>query len=237
MHRRNWLLGFALATMAPCSLYSQAVGSIIGVVTDSSQAVVGNATVTAVQNGTNFTRATKSTATGNFTLPLMPVGSYVVTAEAPGFEKSTANVSLDVDQSQEVDFTLNIGGVQTKVTVEAVTPTIDTTSGEIGGVVQGRQVSNLPLNGRDITNLMLMLPGQTQETNSSFQFQINTSGNGNRGTTGSQLFGRNGCERQRTGRRAIWQLQPRCYLRVSRSAKQLLGRVWPGLRNYRQYCV
>jgi hypothetical protein len=171
--------------MAPCSLYSQAVGSIIGVVTDSSQAVVANATVTAVQNGTNFTRTTKSSATGNFTLSLMPVGSYVVTAEASGFEKSTANVSLDVDQSQEVDFTLNIGGVQTKVNVEAVAPTIDTTSGEIGGVVQGRQVSNLPLNGRDITNLMLMLPGQIQEVNSSFQFQINTSGNGNRGTTGS----------------------------------------------------
>src|SRR5689334_22756209 len=130
MHYRSWLVGIALATMAPCSLYSQSVGSIIGVVTDSSQAVVANATVTAVQNGTNFTRTTKSSATGNFTLPLMPVGNYVVTAEASGFEKSTANISLDVDQSQEVDFTLNIGGVQTKVNVEAVAPTIDTTSGE-----------------------------------------------------------------------------------------------------------
>lgn len=188
MHHRSWLLGFALAVMAPCSVYSQAVGSIIGVVTDSSQAVVANATVTAIQNGTNFTRTTKTTQTGNFTLPLMPVGSYIVTAEAQGFEKSTANVSLDVGQSQEVDFTLNIGGVQTQVTVEAVTPTIETTSGEIGGVVQGRQVSNLPLNGRDITNLMLMLPGQTEEKNSSFQFQINTSGNGNRGTTGSSYL-------------------------------------------------
>jgi Carboxypeptidase regulatory-like domain/TonB dependent receptor len=190
VHFRIWLAGFALAltTLAPCSLYSQAVGSIIGVVTDSSRAVVANATVTAVQKGTNFSRTTTSTLTGNFSLPLMPVGAYLVTAEAPGFEKSSLTVSLDVDQSQEVDFTLNVAGVQTKVNVEAVAPTINTTSGEIGGVVQGRQVSNLPLNGRDITNLMLMLPGQTPENNSSFQFEINTSGNGNRGTTGSSYL-------------------------------------------------
>ena len=86
------------------------------------------------------------------------------------------------------NFTLNLAGVATAVNVEAVAPTINTTSGEIGGVIQGRQVANLPLNGRDITNLMLTLPGQTPETNSSFQFEINTSGNGNRGTTGSSYL-------------------------------------------------
>src|SRR5215468_8567691 len=97
---RIWCGGFALtvATTAPCHLYSQSVGSMVGVVTDSTQASVVNATITAVHNGTNFSRTTKTGASGNFTLSLMPVGTYVVTAEAPGFEKSSTNVTLNVDQ-------------------------------------------------------------------------------------------------------------------------------------------
>ena len=95
-------------------------------------------------------------------------------------------MSLDVEQRLEINFSLNVAGVSTAVNVEAEAPTINTTNGEIGGVIQGRQVANLPLNGRDIQNLMLTLPGQTPETNSSFQFEVNTSGNGNRGVTADQ---------------------------------------------------
>ena len=190
MRLRTWFLTalVVFAAQLPGRLYAQSVGSIVGVVSDRSQAVVPNATVTAVQNGTNLTRTTTSSTTGSFTLPLLPVGTYVLSAEAPGFEKSSTQVTLDVGQRQEVNFTLNVGGVATSVNVDAVAPTINTTNGEIGGIVEGRQVSNLPLNGRDITNLMLMLPGQTPENNSSFQFEINTSGNGNRGTTGSSFL-------------------------------------------------
>ncbi len=190
MRLRAWLLStvFILAVLLPCKLHAQAVGSIVGVVSDRSEALVPNATVTAVQNGTNFTRTVASSTTGSFTLPLLPVGTYTLSAEAQGFEKSSTQVKLDVDQRQEVNFILNVGGVATAVDVSAMAPAINTTNGEIGGVIEGRQVANLPLNGRDITNLMLMLPGQTPETNNSFQFEINTSGNGNRGTTGSSFL-------------------------------------------------
>ncbi len=190
MHRQLWVLGFVagLGIWAPCQLRAQAVGSIVGVVTDRSQAVVPNVTVTAVQSGTNFSRAVTTSGNGSYTIPLLPVGTYTVTAEAQGFDKSSAELSLDVEQRKEVNFTLSVGGLATSVSVDAVPPTINTTNGEIGGVIQGRQVANLPLNGRDITNLMLTLPGQTPENNSSFQFEINTSGNGNRGTTGSSYL-------------------------------------------------
>lgn len=178
----------AFAAFLPYHLYSQAVGSIAGVVTDRSQAVIPNATVTAVQTGTNFSRSTSTSSAGNYTLPLLQVGAYVVTVLASGFEKASAEVSLDVNQRRELDFRLNIGGVATSVSVQAEAPTINTSNGEIGGVVEGRQVANLPLNGRDITNLMLTQPGQVPENNSSFNFEINTSGNGNRGTTGSSYL-------------------------------------------------
>ncbi len=190
MHSKLWILGLAvcLGVWASCELQAQAVGSIVGVVTDRSHGVVPKATVTVVQTGTNFSRTVTTSEVGSYTIPLLPVGSYLISAEAKGFEKSSAEVSLDVEQRKEVDFTLTIGGVSTVVSVDTVAPTINTTNGEIGGVIQGRQVANLPLNGRDITNLMLTLPGQTPETNSSFQFEVNTSGNGNRGTTGSSYL-------------------------------------------------
>jgi hypothetical protein len=178
----------AVCAATQFDLRGQAIGSIVGVVTDRSQAVVPGATVTAIQTGTNFTRVVNTSNTGNYNLQQMPVGTYTVTAEGVGLEKSSAQVSLDVEQRLEVNFTLSVSGVATSVNVEAEAPTINTTNGEIGGVIQGRQVANLPLNGRDIQNLMLTLPGQTPETNSSFQFEVNTSGNGNRGTTGSSFL-------------------------------------------------
>jgi len=169
-------------------LYGQAVGNISGLVTDPGQAVIPGTTITAVQKGTNFTRTTVSASDGIYSLPRLPVGSYTVTAEASGFERSSTDIVLDVEQKRELNFTLAVKGVATQVEVQAIAPAINTTTGTIGGLVEGRQVANLPLNGRDITNLMLMQPGQIPENNSSFPFEINTSGNGNRGTTGASFL-------------------------------------------------
>ncbi|HKW98604.1 MAG TPA: TonB-dependent receptor [Bryobacteraceae bacterium] len=172
----------------PIHLHAQALGSIVGLVTDPGQAVIPSATVTAVEKNTNFTRSTTTASDGVFSLPRLPVGTYTVSAEAQGFDKATTEVTLDVDQKREVNFTLVVKGVATQVEVQATAPTLNTTTGMIGGLVEGRQVANLPLNGRDITNLMLMQPGQIAENNSSFPFQTNTSGNGNRGVTGSSYL-------------------------------------------------
>jgi Carboxypeptidase regulatory-like domain len=181
-------LGLTLVVFLPGRLYSQAVGSISGLVTDPGGAVIPNATVAAVEKGTGFTRTTTTGSDGLYSLPRLTVGTYTVTVSAPGFEKASADIRLDVAEIREVNLTLVVQGVSTQVDVTAAAPTINTTTGTIGGLVEGRQVANLPLNGRDITNLMLMQPGQIPENNSSFSFQINTSGNGNRGTTGSSYL-------------------------------------------------
>jgi hypothetical protein len=98
------------------------------------------------------------------------------------------DVTLDVEQKREVNFTLVLKGVATQVEVAATAAALNTTTGTIGGRVEGRQVANLPLNGRDIQNLMLMQPGQQFENNVVSRFATNTSGNGNRGLTGSSFL-------------------------------------------------
>ncbi len=70
-------LGLVAAALAPAPLYSQAVGSISGSVSDPGQAVIPSATVTAVEKNTNFTRTTTTSADGNYALPRLPVGSYI----------------------------------------------------------------------------------------------------------------------------------------------------------------
>ena len=179
MNRFCLLLVFSLV---PVSLYAQALGSIVGTISDSSGALIPAASVTAIEKDTNFMR-TETTRDGDFTLNLLPVGTYTVTSMAPGFAAASIQVKLDADQQREVRFTLQAAGVTTKLEVVATAPLINTTTGTLGGVVLGSQVNALPLNGRDITNLVLTLPGVQAENNGTFSFNNTPTGNGNRGTT------------------------------------------------------
>ena len=177
-----------ILALAPSAVFAQSVGTISGTVTDPASASIPNAAVTVSESSTNFTRATTSSSSGAYSLPRLPVGNYTVKAEAAGFESSSVEVRLDVDQSREVDFKLNLRGIASSVEIQATAVALNTANALVGGLVEGRQVANLPLNGRDIQNLMLMQPGQVQETNSSFNFETNTAGNGNRGVTGSSYL-------------------------------------------------
>jgi hypothetical protein len=174
----------------PSPAWAQAVGEIVGVVKDPSGAVIPSAKVTAVQEGTGFTRSTVSGSSGTYSLPDLRVGTYDVTAEAKGFKEATSTgITLDVTQHREVDFTLGLAGTTQTVEVTAAPPSLDTTDATIAGLVNGQQVSTLPLNGRDINNLVMMQPGVNMEMDSSLPgFSGGVAGNGNRGTTGSSYL-------------------------------------------------
>jgi hypothetical protein len=103
-----FFLGLVAAALVPAPLYSQAVGSIAGTVADPGQAMIPSATVTAVDKNTNFSRSTTTSSDGNYSLPRLAVGTYTVTASANGFEKSSVEVRLDVEQKREVNFTLAV---------------------------------------------------------------------------------------------------------------------------------
>jgi len=135
-----------------------------------------------------LTRSTVTSGSGTYSLPTLPVGAYTVTAEAGGFKVASFDVTLDTNQQREVNFTLALAGTTSQVEVSAAPPLLTTTNATLGGLVNGQQVSTLPLNGRDITNLILLQPGVNFEPNSSFNFLNYVAGNGNRGTTGSSFM-------------------------------------------------
>lgn len=183
-----WLFPVLMFPLAPTLLRGQAVGEILGTVSDPTGALIPNANVTVLQKDTGLARSTSTSSAGTYSLPTLPVGSYTVSAEAAGFKKGSSEVTLDVNQQREVDFALALAGTTSEVQVTAAAPLLSTTNATLGGLVSGQQVSTLPLDGRDITNLILLQPGVNIETNSSFPFESFVAGNGNRGTTGASYL-------------------------------------------------
>lgn len=178
------LVTLALGLWDPATLRAQAVGQILGTVTDPSGAVVPNVKVTAVQTATGFTRTTFSSTLGTYTLTQLPVGIYDVTAQVSGFRTATSTgVTLDVSQQRQLDFTLSLAGAEQTVEVTAAPPLITTVNGSLGGLVTGQQVQSLPLNGRAITNLVMLQPGLNMETDGTGWQAPEWAGNGNRGQT------------------------------------------------------
>ena len=174
----------ALLFIAPGLLRAQATGEITGTVGDPSGAVVPNVRVAATHTATGVSRFTITSRAGTYTIPLLPVGTYSVTADAPGFKKAVAEgITLDVSQQRKVDFTLALAGVQSTVEVNAAPPLLNTTTGQLGGVVSAEQVQNLPLNGRNISGLAMMQPGMAQDTAGTPWMGASWISNGNRSET------------------------------------------------------
>jgi hypothetical protein len=175
------LIAIALLTCIP--VFAQSTATIVGTVRDSSGAVVPGATVSATNKQTAFTMTRQSGEDGAFKLPLLPVGSYDVTVEKTGFQRYVqTGVALAVNDNATIDATLVTGGVTEVVTVAAAAPMIDTQSGTLKGLVDQQRIVDLPLNGRDITQLMAtqagVIPG-AQSSSEGNAFVVNGSrGNG-----------------------------------------------------------
>lgn len=136
--------------------------AISGTVRDASGAVVSGAAVTVNSRETGLTRTVQSGQDGHYKLSSLPVGVYDVRAEAPGFQTQLQeNLNLAVGQEAVLNFSMAIGAVQETVTVTAAAPLVDTTSGALGGLVNEQRVSDLPLNGRNFNDLVLLQPGIT----------------------------------------------------------------------------
>jgi Carboxypeptidase regulatory-like domain/TonB dependent receptor len=149
-----------LLFLVPGLVHAQATGEIRGLVTDPTGAVVPGVRVTATQTATGVSQSTNASSAGTYTIPQLLVGTYRITAVAAGFKTAVADqITLNVSQQREVDFTLALAGVRTTVKVSAAPPLLNTTNGTLSNVVSAEQVQNLPLNGRDITGLIFMQPG------------------------------------------------------------------------------
>jgi Carboxypeptidase regulatory-like domain/TonB dependent receptor/TonB-dependent Receptor Plug Domain len=157
-------VGIALLSLLISNLvFAQTdTGRVRGTVTDPQGAVVRGATVTL----TNVDTARKVTATtdslGAFDFDAVPRGHYKAEVAQTGFKASVAEFSLDVSQVREVNFHLQLGAAAETIDVSAEVPLVDTQTSSTGEVIQGRQVTELPLNGRNFSQLALLTPGVTR---------------------------------------------------------------------------
>ncbi|MFZ0038569.1 MAG: TonB-dependent receptor, partial [Candidatus Acidiferrales bacterium] len=136
-------------------------GTILGTVTDASGAAIAGATVTARNQETGVIRSTVSTSDGTYRVPELPIGMYSVSISIANFQTSvTSNVKVDVAGESRVDVSLKPGAISQQVQVQGETlPEIESTSDTIGGTLESKTVTDLPVNGRDYTKLIYLVPG------------------------------------------------------------------------------
>ena len=137
-------------------------GTINGTVTDAQGAVISNATVTATNTGTNKTYTAKSDSRGSYTIPGVVRGPYHVEIKADGFKSAKQDFLLNISEQKDFSASLTPGSVSESVTVDAGASVVDTTTSSTGEVITGQQVTELPLNGRNFTQLALLTPGVTR---------------------------------------------------------------------------
>jgi hypothetical protein len=130
-----------------------------GTITDPSGAAVTGATITVTNSDTGRMVTVQPNADGFYVAPALPAGRYHVVVEKSGFQKAVQDFELQVSQIAVVDFKLQVGQVSQTVTVEGGSPVIDSADSSIGTVIEGRQVTELPLNGRNFTELATIEPG------------------------------------------------------------------------------
>ena len=144
-------------------LYAQTdTGNIVGTVTDATGAVIPGAPVTATNtdNGQKLTAVTNGA--GEFNILAVPRGNYSVLVKVKGFQSQSSAVTVTVTTTQNVIFKLSPSSVSTTLEVTTAAPLIDVSDATVGATIQGEQVTDLPLNGRNFTQLALLTPGVTR---------------------------------------------------------------------------
>jgi hypothetical protein len=155
-------VGISLTVLLLCStlaLGQSTYGSIAGSVTDPSGAAISGASVTLTNAGTSETRTQATNADGQYSFVNLIPGAYRIDFEKPGFKRSTlSNIAVQVNQSSKIDVSLTVGQVSETVEVTSEAPLLQAETSSLGQVVEQRKANELPLNGRNIFNLITISP-------------------------------------------------------------------------------
>ena len=152
-------------------------GQISGFVRDPSQAVLVGVAVKTINEATRGERQAVTNASGYYVFPNLPVGNYIVTAEQPGFKRtSQTGVVLNAAAKINIDLVLAVGAVSESVEVKASTSQVQTETAQVGRVVENRQIQDLTLNGRNPIFLALLKPGVAGGSIGSFSPDSVTNG-------------------------------------------------------------
>ncbi len=158
---------FCLAITAAAQIQN---GQFTGTVTDPSGAAVPNAKVTALNPGTNFTVAANTNNAGVYTVRELPIGTYKLTVEAPGFKTSSKSaIEVNAGVTFRFDFKLEVGGATEIIEVTEDAAPVNTVDSKLTTTVGGAQLANLPLNGRNVFDLIQLAPGAVNVTGVMFE--------------------------------------------------------------------
>jgi hypothetical protein len=158
---------------------SSTAGNITGTVRDPQGAAVANAEITFLEEKTGATRTAKTNDDGFFSAPGLPAGVYTISTAPSGFKKTVASgVQLHVSENLTVNLDLQVGQVTEVVTVTSEAAPVELRSGEVSSLVSEKQVTELPLNGRNYAQLALMVPGVSPVTQAGAGGAFGTRGTG-----------------------------------------------------------
>ena len=167
MKSQRVLWQVALLVVAFCgAAWAQDTGSITGTVKDPTGAAISGAAVVVSSSDHGINRETVTNAAGDYNESGLPGGTYDVIVTATGFKKYQAKgVKLDVAQKARVDVAMQVGAASTEVVVEGENVAqVETQSSELSGTVNGKEISQLELNGRNFTQLVTLTPGVSNQT-------------------------------------------------------------------------
>ncbi len=163
LHVRVALLTTIALLFASAASAQDATGKIAGNVTDPSGAIVPGAHIVVTNLETRTAKEATADTQGYYQVLQLPIGTYEVSAEAPGFSKAVSRPqnALEINQTLRVDVALTIGAVGETVTVESTGSIVETQNATVGGTVTGNAIFELPLNGRNTLDLLATQPGVT----------------------------------------------------------------------------
>lgn len=176
--KRFWALALVgvLCLVSTTLWAADITATIRGTVTDPSGAVVGKANILATNTATNLEYKTTSSSSGDYELVNLPIGSYKMTVQAAGFRTfAVTGISLNIDQVYVQPVKLQVGSATETVEVKASAVQVDTTNVQLGAVIGSQQMTDLPLIGRNWTQLQTLLPGVQAASDRFGSFSANGS--------------------------------------------------------------
>ena len=182
-----WLAVLGLSTILSSLAFSQSTGGrIVGRIADPSGALLPGVKVSLVNEATGVGHETQTNSTGDYGFPEVPVGTYRLEFDLAGFKKNIQHgVVVDLNQVVTLNVTMQIGAQQETVEVTSQAPLVDTTSTQLGTVVNDRAISQLPLNERDTYQFLSLQPGVSSQTGADLYYGSSNVGsvsvNGGRG--------------------------------------------------------
>jgi hypothetical protein len=149
-----------IVLLGTVQLWADVTGSITGYVRDKSGAVLPNATVTATQTATGYTRTISADASGQYSILALPPGRYRLTASVPSFQQGVVeNIALNVNDALHFDFDLQVGSVSESISVDANALQVQTVATSTGTTIDSPQILAMPLNGRSYIDLLTLQAG------------------------------------------------------------------------------